>query len=364
MAEDQKPNVVLAAVLGAGALLLAAFGRRRADGRVPATARSAHGRPAREDDAAARHTGRYAESPAEIPPRGWWQVLKRTFAEANKDRLMTEAAGVTFYTLLSVFPALAALISIFGLFADPATIEKQIQGLAGVIPGGGMDILTDQAHRIASQGSGTLGIGLVLGLATSLWSANQATKAMVDVLNIIYEEKEERGYLTRLAITMAFTFGGILLAILAVAAVIALPILFNYVGLHGGVFDLVLRYARWPILLVVVSLYLAALFRYGPHRRRARWRWVTWGSAFAAFTWLAVSLGFSWYVANFGNYNETYGSLGAVVGFMTWIWLSCTVVLVGAELDAELEHQTARDTTAGPEKPMGARGARMADEVA
>ena len=145
--------------------------------------------------------------------------------------------------------------------------------------------------------------------------------------------------------------------------VVAIPVVLNFVGL-GDTLETALRLARWPVMLLAVGFFLACLYRYGPSRERAQWRWVSWGSGVAALAWIVFSLGFSWYVTNFGNYNETYGSLGAAIGFMTWIWLSSTVVLVGAELDAEMEHQTARDTTTGPERPLGGRGAQMADSVA
>ena len=180
---------------------------------------------------------------------------------------------------------------------------------------------------------------------------------------MVYEEQEKRGFFRRLAVTMAFTLGGILFVVLAVGAVVVLPVVLGLVGLDGTV-EAALSLARWPLMLVAIGVFLALVYRYGPSRDTAKWRWVSWGSAAAALVWVAGSLAFSWYVSNFGNYNETYGSLGAVIGFMTWIWLSSTVVLAGAELDAEMEHQTTRDTTTGPEREMGTRGAKMADTVA
>ncbi|MDO9708347.1 YihY/virulence factor BrkB family protein [Paracraurococcus lichenis] len=361
MPAERSPNPVLATLAAAGGLVLLVM-NRGSTGAHPA--RAAAQRPAgpSRPHAAGGH-GHEATSPADFPARGWWEILKRTASEVNNDRVMTEAAGITFYTLLALFPALAALISIYGLFADPATINEHLQAVADVIPSGGMQIIDEQVRRITSKGSGTLGFGAVLGLATSLWSANQAMKAFVDSLNIVYGEKEKRSFFKRLAVTMAFTVAGILFIVLAMVGVVAIPVVLNFVGL-GGTLDSVLRLARWPVLLIAVGFFLACLYRYGPSRERAQWRWVSWGSAFASLAWVAFSLGFSWYVTHFGSYNETYGSLGAVIGFMTWIWLSSTVVLAGAELDAEMEHQTARDTTTGPERPLGARGARMADTVA
>lgn len=359
MPADRKPNAFLATALAATGLLLASMSGRRSppDHHAPAAQRDQH--------ATARQRGRghSADAPSEIPPRGWWDILKRTASQFSEDRIMSEAAGVTFYTLLALFPALAALISIYGLFADPAVIGQQIESMAGLLPGGGMQILEEEAKRIASNSNSTLGLSLVIGLAVSLWSANQAMKALVEALNVVYDQKEGRSFFRYLAVTMAFTVGGILFIVVAVAAVVAVPVILNFIGL-GGMATVLLRYARWPLLLVVVALFLALVYRFGPHRQQAKWRWVTWGSAFASIAWLIMSLGFSWYVANFGSYNKTYGSLGAIVGFMTWIWLSATVILTGAELDAEMEHQTAKDTTTGAPRPMGERGAKMADTVA
>jgi membrane protein len=307
--------------------------------------------------------GRDALHPRQIPRQGWWMILKRTFSQANEDRLLTEAAGVTFYTLLALFPAIAALISLYGLIADPGTIRQHFDQLSGIVPGGGMQLIEEQVKRVTEKPSAALGFGAIIGLGISLWSANQATKAMFDALNVVYEEKEKRGFVHLTLVSLAFTLGGLLFAITAMAAVIVLPVVFTLIGL-GTQVEWLLRIARWPLLLVLVGTILAALYRFGPSRERARWRWVSWGSGMASIVWFAGSLGFSWYVENFGSYNETYGSLGAVIGFMTWIWISAAVVLLGGELNAEMEHQTARDTTTGPERPIGARGARMADTVA
>ncbi len=307
--------------------------------------------------------GHDAERPGDFPARGWWQILKRTVFQAGEDRLLTEAAGVTFYTLLALFPAIAALVSVYGLFADRAAIGQHLEMLSGVIPGGGMELIEEQVRRLNSQPEQALGFGAILGLVLSLWSANQATKAVFDALNVVYEEKEKRSFIKLTAVTLLFTLGGVVFALLAVGAVVVLPVVLNLIWL-GAAAEWVLHLARWPILLAAVAFMLACIYRFGPSRARARWRWVTWGSAVASVLWLLVSLGFSYYVANFGSYNETYGSLGAVVGFMTWIWISSAVVLLGGELNAEMEHQTARDTTTGRELPLGMRRARMADTVA
>ncbi|WP_191085591.1 YihY/virulence factor BrkB family protein [Roseococcus microcysteis] len=308
-------------------------------------------------------SGGAARNPSDIPPRGWWQILKRTAQQANEDRLMMEAAAITFYTLLALFPALAALASLYALWTDPATIQGHLSALAGFVPEGGMQIIEEQVTRVTETAGGTLGFGAVVGLLISLWSSNQAAKAMFDALNIVYEEREKRSFVKFTAVTLAFTLCLILFAILTMMGVVAVPVVLGMVGM-GSTAETLLRYGRWPLLLLMVGLVLACLYRWGPSRANAKWRWVSWGSAFASVAWLAGSAAFSWYVSNFGTFNETYGSLGAVMGFMTWIWLSALVILLGGELNAEMEHQTARDTTDAPDKPMGTRHAAMADHVA
>ena len=283
--------------------------------------------------------------------------------QISEHRLLTEGAGITFYAILAIFPALAALVSVYGLIADPTTVSGQLNALSGIVPGGGMDILGDELKQLVSAGGGKLGFGAIIGILVALWSANGGTKAMFDSLNVVYDEHEKRGYIRRTLISLAVTLGTLVFVMVVMAAVVALPIALNFVGL-GKVTDLLLRVARWPLLLVIVTMMLAVIYRYGPSRTEARWRWVSWGGAFAAIVWVLVSLAFSWYVAHFGSYNKTYGSLGAAIGFMTWIWISATIVLIGAELNAEMEHQTKRDTTTGGEKPLGARGANKADTVA
>ncbi|MBV9537377.1 MAG: YihY/virulence factor BrkB family protein [Acidisphaera sp.] len=346
------------ATLLAAAILLSSGPRRGSDNRNPERSQ-----PAPASTGVRRPPGYTARSPSEIPARGWWSILKRVYNELNENRLMTEAAGITFYALLSVFPALAALVSIAGLVLDPAVVTKDVDNLSGMIPGGGMDLLHDQLTRLTSSGNGALSIGVVIGILVALWSANQGTKALFDSLNKVYDETEKRGYIWRTILSLGFTLGALLFVIVAMACVIALPIVLNFVGL-GDATQWLLSIARWPLLLVIIAFYLALAYRFGPSREKAQWRWVSWGSVFASVVWILGSLAFSWYVSNFGSYNKTYGSLGAVVGFMTWIWLSSLVILIGGQLDAEMEYQTARDTTTGRPRPLGQRGAVKADNVA
>jgi membrane protein len=306
--------------------------------------------------------GRLASSPSEIPARGWKDVLLRVYSNISKHRVLALAAGMTYYSLLAIFPAIAALVAVYGLFADPTAITRHLDQVSGILPGGALDVARDQLTRVASKGSGTLGTTFVVGLLISLWSANAAMKSLFDTLNIVYSETEKREFLKLNAVSLSFTLAGIVFVLAALGAVVIIPVLLNFVGLSNFA-DLMLRIARWPSMFVAVALALALIYRYGPSREAPRWRWITWGSAAAAVLWLAASALFSWYAASFGKFNETYGSLGAVIGFMTWLWISAIVILLGAELDSEMEHQTARDTTTGSPKPMGSRGATMADTV-
>ena len=341
------------AVAFAALLLAASFGQRRANEETARAGDRAAPEPGR---------GRSADNPSEIPPQGWKDILLRVYHGISEDRILLVAAGVTFYLLLSIFPGIAALFSIYGLFANPADIAGHLDALANVAPGGAIDLLREDMTRLASNGGTTLGVGFLVSLAVSLWSTNSGVSAIFDALNIVYEEKEKRGLVKFYLTTFTFTLASVGFILLATAVVVLLPVVLNFIPLPGGT-DLLVKIARWPILFVLTALALAALYRYGPSRAEARRRWISWGSAFATATWIGASLLFSWYVANFGNYNKTYGSLGAIIGFMTWIWISIIVVLVGAKIDAEMEHQTARETTAGQPKPLGIRGARMADTV-
>jgi membrane protein len=306
--------------------------------------------------------GREAATPTDIPAKGWTDILWRTYEEINKDRILAVAAGVTFYALLALFPAIAALVSTYGLFADPATIQDHLTGLSGVLPGGALEVIGEQVKRISSQGGGALGFAFFFGLAISLWSANAGMKAIFDALNVAYGEEEKRSFIQLNLRSLAFTLGMIFFILVAVGAIVVIPIVLNLVGL-GRAAEWIISLARWPVLLASIMLLLAALYRYGPSRETAQWRWISAGSIVAAVVWVVASMLFSWYVASFGNYNETYGSLGAVIGLLTWMWLSTIIVLVGAELNAEIEHQTVQDTTEHRGKPLGARGARMADSV-
>jgi len=305
--------------------------------------------------------GRHARAPWHIPWKGWKDIFWRTYQQIGEDRLLAVAAGVVFYGLLAVFPAVTALVSLYGLFASPAAISDQLALLSGILPDSAVEILREQIGRLTANTS-KLGLGFIFGLAIALWSANSGMKAIMDALNVVYEEKEKRSFIKLNLVSLAFTLAGLGVLLLALGTVVVLPIALNYLGLHNAT-DLLLRFARWPLLLIIVIFGLAVLYRYGPSRREPRWQWISVGSAFAAIAWLVSSALLSWYLANFAHYDATYGSLGAGIGMMMWMWISSIVILFGAQLNSEIEHQTVRDSTVPGDKPLGARGAVMADTV-
>jgi len=307
--------------------------------------------------------GREATRPHHIPLKGWWQVAQRVWSESARDNLSVVAAGCAFYALFAVFPALSALIALYGLTADPASVDVQFGMLASVLPQQAYDIVIAQIGRIAETSNRSLGWGLVFSLGLALWSVGNLTQAMFAALNIAYEEPERRSLLHFYLSAFAFTILGIMSGVLMLLAIVYVPILFAYAG-YSQAFELVVRVARWPLLALVVLILLALLYRYGPCRRSAKWRWVSVGSLFATVLWLAASAGFSFYVEHLANYDRTYGSLGAVIVLLVWLYLSFYIVLLGAEINAELELQTAQDTTRGAPRPMGKRGAFVADHVA
>jgi membrane protein len=306
--------------------------------------------------------GRDAASPSDIPAKGWKDILWRVSGNVSDHRILALAAGMTYYSILAIFPALAALVAIYGLFTDPASIAKHLDEASGFIPGGAAEVAREQLTRVASKGGSTLGFTFAIGLIVSLWSANAAMKALFDTLNIVYDEKEKRGFLKLNAMSLGFTLAGIAFILSALAVVVVIPIILEYLGFSKAA-DLLIRIARWPAMFLALAIGLSFIYRFGPSRAAPRWRWITWGSAAATIMWIVTSALFSFYAANFGTFNETYGSLGAAIGLMTWLWISAIAILLGAELNAEMEHQTKRDTTTGGPKPLGTRGAKMADTL-
>ncbi len=306
--------------------------------------------------------GREAVTPHHIPFRGWADVVWRSVEAVIADRLMSVAAGVAFFTLLATFPAIAALVSLYGLFADTATISQHLATLSFFLPPAGVEIIGEQASRVAAKSGSTLGLTFLVSLLVALWSANAAMKAMFEALGVVYGEREKRSIVAFNLQTLMFTLGAIILTALAVGSLVVLPLVLGTFGVATTA-ERTLQIIRWPLLLVILLASLNLLYRYGPSRREARWRWISIGSVVAALGWVATSAAFSWYLSALTNFNETYGSLATVIAFMIWLWLSVFVVLFGGEINAEAERQTARDTTTGPELPLGQRGAVVADTI-
>jgi membrane protein len=306
--------------------------------------------------------GRDATRPGEVSAAGWRDVLLRVKRQIAADHVLIIAAGVAFYALLAVFPALAALVSVCGLVLDPSSVTQQLESLRGVVPGQAVDLMLGQLQGLAQTPRGALGWGVAGGVLLALWTASAGVRALIKALNVAYDAEERRSFLRRAGLALLLTLCAIAVAIVALAAIVVLPAAQGFVGedswLRGAI-----QVARWPLVAVLFGLGAAVIYRYGPCRRRARWAWVIWGAVIATVLWLVGSAAFSWYVSHFGSYNRTYGSMGAVVILLLWFLLSSFVLLIGAEINAELERQTRRDTTVGPSRPLGERGARVADSV-
>jgi len=319
---------------------------------------SSYADPAEQSD-----RGRAARTPRGIPARGWKQVLNRVRHKVSDDDIGLVSAGVAFYGLLALFPALAALVSVYGLLSDPAQVTEQFSQLRTILPGEAYELLQGQLQQLASPASSNaLGVGLIVAILLALWSTTRGTKSLIKALNIAYSEHEQRGFLRLNAVAFTLTLFLVLLAVVVVGLIVALPIALNFLGL-GAIAETAVNWLRWPVLAAVVLFALAVIYRYAPNRRQARWQWVSWGAGIALVLWLIASGLFSYYVSNFSNYNATYGSLGAVIILLMWLFITALMMLLGAELNAELEHQTARDTTYQGDQERGQRGAYVADHL-
>ncbi len=306
--------------------------------------------------------GRHADAPWQISWLGWKDILWRTYRQIGDNRLLALAAGVVFYGLLALFPALAAFVSLYGLFAKASSISDQLSLVVGVFPDGAIDIIRDQIARLIAKGDAKLSINFIAAFCIALWSANAGTKAIIDALNVIYEEKEKRGFIRLTLFSLGFTLAALAALTLALTGILLLLHLLDYFGLDR-LSALILRVARWPTLLLATIFSLSFIYRFGPSRTEPQWQWISVGSIAASIAALVTSSLLSWYFASLANYDATYGSLGAVIGTMLWLWILWVVVLLGAQLNSEIEHQTARDSTTGRPKPLGRRGATMADTV-
>jgi len=309
--------------------------------------------------------GRDAETPAQIPAPGWKEIAFRTWKESSKDNVSLVAAGVAFYGFLAMVPMIGATVLTYGLVASPTTVLHNVQSLATTLPQDVAKLVGDQLLNVVKTSGGKKGLGLFGALALALWGARNAAGSIVIALNIAYEEDEKRGFVKVTLLSLAITAAAVLLGLIGAAAIgvmAQLQGLLPSIGPVGVVLGKVLAYV---VLAAVAAAAAATLYRYGPSRTRAKWKWITPGSLLFAIGWVVLTLGFGFYVSHFGKYNVTYGSLGAVVVLVTWLYLSSFILLFGAEFNSEIEHQTARDTTADRgDKPLGDRGAWSADHVA
>ncbi len=300
--------------------------------------------------------------PSQIPAPGWRDIVLRVWQQVDRDNLSIVAPGVALYAFLALFPALAAMISIYGLVANPADVQEQLAELGRPLPPDVQSLFMHQIREITGSSQTALSLGLVTALGLSIGSATKGIRALIIALNIVYGERERRGLITLTALTLVFTAGAILASTVAIGLIVALPILLGHLGL-GYLSQTMVSLMRWPFLALAMILGLAVLYRYAPCRTHAKWRWVSWGAVVATVLWMIGSVLFSYYVSHFGNFNKTYGSLGAVVILILWFYVSTYIILLGAEINAEMEHQTQIDSTQSPIKPMGERGAYMADTL-
>ena len=304
--------------------------------------------------------GRMAQRPEHIPHRGWVDILWRTGAAYFGDRVGFFAGGVTFFLLLSLFPTLAVFVTVYGLFADPNGAWERLQFLYSVLPQGVAEFLGAQMQRLAENSTGELTFTLIWTFALSLWVANNGIKTLFYGLNVAYHEVERRSLIAYNLLCLAFTLTGLAAVLMTSLLVVGAPVVLSVLGLRED--WILLDWLRWPVLFVGYAAALAVIYRYGPCRQKARWRWLTPGALFAAGTSVAVSFLFSWYLTTFVR-TDSYGPLAAFMGFLLWMWISVQIILMGAELNAEIERQTAIDTTTGPAMPIGERGAQVADNV-
>jgi membrane protein len=306
--------------------------------------------------------GRTAELPQQIPAAGWWDILWRVVKRLGNDNVTLVAGGVAMYALLSVFPGLAAAVSIYGLFATPADVVQHMKAFSSILPPGVWDIFNTQLQTLASHTQSTLSIAAALGFVVALWSARSAMSALMTASNIAYGEREKRRFIVQLLVSLILTVGAVIGFLAMLSLGVAIPVAMKILGMSTWVqwAGIVLP---WGVLWLFAIVGLAFVYRYAPARQPARWEWVTWGSAIAATLWLGGSTLFAFYVRAFANYGKTYGALGGVIALLTWFYFSSVIVVLGAEINAEMERQTKQDTTTGPQAPMGERGAYAADTV-
>ena len=355
--------------MGAGSRLRGLFGRKSAQVTraepYPSSGRSqspAQSSPQPPPKSPSDVPGGEADSPTEIPAEGWKQILLRTKQQIKEDNIPLLAAGVAFYAFIALFPALIAAVTVYGLVSDPVQVEEQIGSFSEALPREAASLLTEQLTDIAGGSSSALGWGLLLSLGGALFAASGGMQNLVKAVNIAYDEEETRGFVKLRALALALTLGAIVFIVVAIGLVAVLPVVLDAAGL-GVVGRIAAQVGRWLGLVVFVLVALGVIYRFAPDRDDPKLKWVGLGSAVATLLWILGSAAFSLYVSNFGKYGETYGALAGVVILLLWLWLTSLIILVGAEINSETEQQTAKDTTQGPEKPMGERRAVKADSL-
>ena len=309
-----------------------------------------------------KERGRGATSPQAIPLVGWRDIALRVKDQLSADNASIVAAGVAFYGVLALFPALVALVSLYGIIMDPHDIERHMTSVSSMLPQEAHSIIDEQLKSVAQSAGSALSLGAIGGVLLALWSTSKGLKALVSSLNIAYDEEETRGFLKLTGLALLLTVGTVIFVIIALTFITILPSLLESLGL-GQLSQTFLSLIRWPLLAMIVVAGLAVLYRYAPCRDKPEWRWVSLGAGVASLLWIIGSILFSLYVENFGKYNETYGSLGSAVILFMWFFITAYIVLLGAEVNAEMERQTTYDTTTGPREPLGERGAYAADTV-
>ena len=307
-----------------------------------------------------KNRGYEAEKPMQIPFAGWIDIGKRVFSQIKADHVQIVSAGVGFYFFLALFPTIVAAISIYSLVLEPSQIQDQISRVSTFLPEQAFGMIMDILKPVLEQSDKEIGWGLILGIAISLWSANKGTSALFEGINIAYDETDTRGIIKKNVITLIFTLGAVVLGLLSLLFIIFFPILIEKVGLNQQLEE-ILGWSRWIVLGLILVFSLGMVYKIAPNRSNPKFGWVSVGSIFGTVFWLAGSLLFSWYVKNFGSYDDLYGSFAAVIILMLWLFLTAFIVLIGAEINSEMEHQTTYDTTTGNQKPMGKRGAYHAD---
>lgn len=304
--------------------------------------------------------GAAADRPREIPREGWKQTLLRVKDEIKEDNLALLAGGVALFALLAIPPAIVAAVTLWGLFADPAQINETISAVSEILPAGATGFLTDQISSVAESSTQALGWGLAVGVGAALWSASSGMKGMINAINGAYEEVEDRNFFRLRGLALLLTLGATLFTLLTIGLIAAVPAIVDAVPMPAAV-ERLLVWGRWPLLAVAMIFGLAALYHYGPARSRPRWRWVTPGAVAGTLIWLVASAGFAWYASAVDRFQSAYGAMAGLVVFILWLFLSAFAVLLGAELNSELEHQTAADSTVDGPSPIGQRGAYVAD---